>query len=64
MTLLEERVELVNPDLFKKLEKNDIFFIDSSHTVRIGGDVNILLLDIIPQLSEGVIVHFHDIPFP
>jgi len=64
VTLLEERVELVNPDLFKKLEKNDIFFIDSSHTVRIGGDVNILLLDIIPQLSEGVIVHFHDIPFP
>jgi hypothetical protein len=64
VTLLEERVELVNPDLFKKLEKNDIFFIDSSHTVRIGGDVNILLLDIIPQLSEGVIGHFHDIPFP
>jgi hypothetical protein len=64
INLFEERVELVNLDIFKKLGKNDILFIDSSHTVRIGGDVNRLILDIIPNLSPGVIIHFHDIPFP
>jgi len=46
------------------LEKDDILFIDSSHTVRIGGDVNFLILEILPKLKPGVIIHFHDIPIP
>src|SRR5258706_16043378 len=39
-------------------------FIDSSHTVRIGGDVNYLFLEVLPRLKPGVIVHVHDIFFP
>jgi hypothetical protein len=46
------------------LECNDILFIDSSHQVRIGNDVINLLLNIIPALKKGVLIHFHDIFLP
>ena len=46
------------------LKCNDILFIDSSHQIRIGNDVVKLLLDIIPALKKGVLVHFHDIFLP
>lgn len=49
---------------FNSLGRNDILFIDSSHTVKTGGDVNYLFLEILPRLREGVIVHIHDIFFP
>jgi hypothetical protein len=39
-------------------------FIDSSHTVKIGGDVNYLFLEVLPRLNPGVIVHVHDVFFP
>jgi len=57
-------VEETDISLFKELEENDILFIDSSHTVRIGGDVNFEILDVLPVLAPGVIVHFHDIAMP
>lgn len=62
--VLNRRVEIVGEEIFKKLSRNDILFIDSGHSVRIGGDVNFLILDILPQLAPGVIVHFHDIELP
>jgi hypothetical protein len=46
------------------LERNDILFIDSSHVVRIDGDVPFLFLEVIPMLKPGVVIHVHDIPFP
>ncbi|MGH9717196.1 MAG: class I SAM-dependent methyltransferase [Candidatus Acidiferrales bacterium] len=49
---------------FEKLAKNDILFIDSSHILKIGSDVQYELLEILPRLSNGVIVHFHDIFLP
>lgn len=59
-----ERVELVDPAIFDQLEENDVLFVDSGHTVRIGGDVNFMILDVLPRLKPGVVVHFHDIPMP
>ncbi len=58
------RVEEVPESFFEQLESGDILFIDSSHCVRIGGDVNYLILDVLPVLKKGVIIHFHDIPMP
>jgi hypothetical protein len=63
-TLTKERVELVSPEVFNSLQENDILFIDSGHTVRIGGDVNFLFLDVLPILAKGVIIHIHDINLP
>jgi len=49
---------------FSSLKKDDLLFIDSSHTVKPGSDVNYLILEILPRLNPGVIVHFHDIYLP
>ena len=62
--VLRQRVELLDADLFRTLGENDILFVDSGHTVRAGGDVNFLVLDILPILAPGVVVHFHDIALP
>ncbi len=62
--IVKERVELVSADVFGALEENDILFIDSSHVVKTGSDVNYLILDILPNIAPGVIVHFHDIDLP
>ncbi|MEZ4644284.1 MAG: class I SAM-dependent methyltransferase [Chloroflexota bacterium] len=58
--------EVQNTDmaLFQTLEENDILFIDSSHVLKIDGDVAYLFLEVLPQLQKGVIIHIHDIPFP
>ena len=63
-SLLEKNVEDVDLEFFSQLQSGDILFIDSSHTVRIGGDVNYLFLEVLPRLKPGVIVHVHDIFFP
>jgi len=62
--LIQKPVEDVGLDFFLQLDENDILFIDSSHVVRIGGDVNYVYLEILPRLKRGVIVHSHDIFLP
>ena len=62
--VIKERVELTDPARFEALDDADILFIDSGHTVRIGSDVNYLILEVLPRLKRGVIVHFHDINLP
>ncbi|WP_245496585.1 class I SAM-dependent methyltransferase [Lichenibacterium ramalinae] len=42
----------------------DIVFVDSSHVVVPGNEVDRLLLDVLPRLPAGVLVHFHDIFLP
>ncbi len=49
---------------FERLEAGDFLFIDSSHALKIGSDVTFLLLEVLPALKPGVIVHIHDMPFP
>jgi len=62
--LVKERVELTDITRFDQLRENDILFIDSGHTVKTGSDVNFLILDVLPRLQPGVIIHFHDINLP
>lgn len=50
--------------LAESLEKNDILFIDSSHIMLPGTDVDIQFNRIFPALRAGVIVHIHDIFLP
>lgn len=57
-------VQKIPLSISSKLESNDILFIDSSHTVKTGGDVNHLFLEVLPRLKKGVLIHIHDIFFP
>lgn len=51
-------------ELFQQLGEGDILFIDSSHVAKAGSDVIHLILEVLPTLKDGVIVHFHDIYIP
>lgn len=63
-TLREENLQKINTDLFKSLDKGDILFVDSTHVSKVGSDVNYIIHEILPQLNNGVYVHFHDIFYP
>jgi predicted O-methyltransferase YrrM len=62
--LIAEPVQAVPLAYFEELEANDVLFIDSSHVVAIGSDTTREILDILPRLKPGVLVHFHDIFSP
>jgi hypothetical protein len=64
--ILPLAAEDLDAELYSDLGEGDVLFIDSSHTVRFGGDVIHLLCEVIPRLSSGVLVHVHDVflPYP
>ena len=51
-------------ELFDRLGRGDVLFIDSSHILMPGSDVDLLFNRILPRLPAGVIVHIHDIFLP
>lgn len=61
---IPSRVEDLPLETFTSLREGDLLSIDTSHAVRIGGDVVFLYLEILPRLAPGVLVHIHDIFLP
>jgi predicted O-methyltransferase YrrM len=53
-----------DPALFDALGPGDILFIDSSHILMPGSDVDQLINRVLPRLAPGVLVHIHDIFLP
>jgi predicted O-methyltransferase YrrM len=51
-------------DPFTLLQAGDVLFVDSSHILMPGSDVDVLLNHFLPSLPRGVLVHFHDIFLP
>jgi hypothetical protein len=62
--IIREKAELVDPEVFNSLGKNDVLFIDSSHVIRPQGDVLFEFLELLATLNSGVLVHIHDIYTP
>jgi hypothetical protein len=62
--IFENPVQQVPLSIFDALHAGDILFIDSSHVMRTGSDVCFELFEILPRLSPGVLVHFHDMFWP
>jgi predicted O-methyltransferase YrrM len=58
------RAQDVPEEAFTTLGAGDVLFVDTSHTVKTGGDVNRIVLDVLPLLADGVVVHFHDVLLP
>jgi hypothetical protein len=50
--------------VFEELGAGDVLFVDTTHVVKLGSDVNHIVLQILPRLRPGVIVHVHDIFMP
>ncbi len=51
-------------DLFAGLQPGDAVFIDSSHILMPGSDVDLLINRVLPELPSGALVHIHDIFLP
>lgn len=62
--LISAEIQNISLDEFDTLGRNDILFIDSTHVLNIGSDVQYEYLEILPRLNVGVIVHLHDIFLP
>jgi hypothetical protein len=57
-------VQTADGRIFSELEAGDILFIDSSHILMPGTDVDWLFNRVLPALPPGVLVHIHDIFLP
>jgi len=62
--LVEGMVQDTPLERFEELEAGDVLFIDSSHALKIDSDVAYLMLEVLPRVKPGVLVHIHDVPFP
>jgi predicted O-methyltransferase YrrM len=49
---------------FLELGHDDLLFVDSTHVSKLRSDVNRLVLDVLPSIAAGVVVHFHDVFWP
>lgn len=64
---VEHRPRLVGEEelaLSSRLAAGDMLFVDSSHLLVPGSDVDFILCRMVPRLAPGVLVHFHDIFLP
>lgn len=64
---LDHRTELLHETpqgLFRSLGAGDMLFVDSSHILMPGSDVDLLVNRILPELAPGVLVHIHDVFLP
>jgi len=62
--LLARPVEALGWEPLLALGEGDLFFVDSTHTLGPAGEVTRIVLEMLPRLDTGVVVHFHDIYFP
>lgn len=62
--VIRSPLESVPLDAFEALEAGDILFFDGSHRSFMNSDVTVFMIDILPLLKPGVVVHVHDITLP
>jgi hypothetical protein len=52
------------PDFVSLIESAGVWFIDSTHTVKIGSDCLYLYLKVMPEIRKDIMVHTHDVFLP
>jgi Methyltransferase domain len=62
--LVVEKAQKVRLETLTSLESGDMLFVDSTHTVKPGSEVNRVIFEVLPRLKKEVWVHFHDIFYP
>jgi len=62
--LIAKKCQDIDVSTLSDLGPGDLLFIDSTHTVKPGSEVNYLILEVLPRLRSGCTIHFHDIYFP
>jgi len=64
VSIVPSTLQAASRQAFEGLEPADMLFIDSSHILMPGSDVDLLLNRVLPGLPAGLLVHFHDIFLP
>ncbi len=62
--VIRDGLETCDLDRFDLLQPGDIVFFDGSHRSFMNSDVTVFMIDVLPRLKPGVVVHIHDIPLP
>ncbi|MGD8521205.1 MAG: class I SAM-dependent methyltransferase [Desulfobacterales bacterium] len=62
--IIDRKIQEVPSEILLALEAGDFLFIDSSHVVKCGSDLQLLIFEILPLLPSGVFIHFHDVFYP
>lgn len=63
-TVLRIGLEHAPAEVFSVLRAGDVVFFDGSHSVFMGNDVAVFLLEVLPALAPGVLVGIHDVYLP
>ncbi len=64
-TIIESFVQDIPiAEIIELVENSDVWFIDSTHTVKVGSDCLYIYLKIMPEISKDIIVHTHDVFLP
>jgi hypothetical protein len=64
VNLIARPIQDVPLEHFTQLQANDIVSIDSNHVVKSGGEVNYIVLEILPIIPKDVLVQIHDMYLP
>jgi len=64
VTVVSSTLQAAPSDPFDGLQAGDMLFIDSSHILMPGSDVDFLFNRVLPRLPAGTLVHIHDIYLP
>jgi hypothetical protein len=62
--LVRRTLQEAGLDRFAEIRAGDVVFIDSSHLLMPGSDVDMVINRVLPLLPAGVLVHLHDIFLP
>ena len=63
--IIEKKVQDIPvSELVRLVEEVDLWFIDSTHTVKIGSDCLYLYLKVMPEIQSKTLVHTHDVYLP
>ncbi len=62
--VLAQPVQSVPLERFRALGSGDVLFLDCSHVLKTGSDVQHLYTNVLPVLAGGVHVHVHDVFWP
>lgn len=64
VTILPEKLQCMDKQIFGDLRANDILIVDSTHVSKVDSDVNHILFEILPALQSGVYIQIHDMMYP
>ncbi len=62
--IIDTKIQDVSSEIFMSLEADDFLFIDSSHVMKCGSDLQVFMFEILPLLPSGIFIHFHDVFYP